>query len=239
MQQYEQWAQQRANYVWCVTDDDSNYFKQQGTTTMLLTRPYGTYATASPIDKEASKQHLCQQWQIPSNHLLIFYNGTLGYKPNSIGLDVILQQVNPILQQSNLPYSIIICGSQLPAHYNNLQGHANIIYKGFVDDIAMVYQGVDIFLNPVVGGGGVKTKLVDALAYGLTAISSVDGAVGINTNVVHDKLITVPDFDGQAMANKILELAAKPHEYNKASPAAFYNYYNWHNSAQRLIEQMQ
>jgi hypothetical protein len=63
---------------------------------------------------------------------------------------------------------------------NELKNYAdqNIIYAGFVDDISIYFKGADVFINPVSYGGGIKTKLVEALGYNLNAVSTSNGAIG-------------------------------------------------------------
>jgi polysaccharide biosynthesis protein PslH len=236
LKHYEKWAHNMADGVLCITEDDKLFFEKQGIKSKLINFPFGTNVSASPTDNAACKTALLQQYNLAANTSLILFNGTLNYLPNQTGLDIILEKVNPYLQQHLQNYKIVICGSQLPEKYNQLKDIPNIIYSGFVDDIAAVFKGVDVFINPVQGGGGIKTKLVDALSYGTTAISSVDGAKGLVARVAGPKLIITPDFDGVAMAKAIIEIVNKNDKM--ATPQSYYDYYNWSKIVSRILPEL-
>ncbi len=58
----------------------------------------------------------------------------------------------------------------------------------------MYYKAADIFLNPIGEGGGIKTKLVEALAANDTAISFATAAIGVPPTVT-GMLLIVADKD--------------------------------------------
>ncbi len=90
-----------------------------------------------------------------------------------------------LLEQKDFRYKILVCGKGLPYFFNDLKDYAdkNIIYAGFVDDISAYFKAADIFLNPILSGGGVKTKAIEALAMNCTVISTELGAMGIEKKV--------------------------------------------------------
>jgi len=164
---------------------------------------------------------------------LFLFNGLLDYKPNLDALHAILEQINPLLLQSNLPYNIIITGKRLPTELDELKAwnDQHIHYAGFVDDIDFYFKAADLFLNPVQSGGGVKTKMIEAIACGTTVISTETGAIGIDRSVTGEKLIIVADNDWNAFANAILKHAQQKTE----TPAEYYKYYNWQHIAEQVV----
>jgi hypothetical protein len=52
---------------------------------------------------------------------------------------------------------------------------------GVVESIDAFYAGIDIALNPMIGGTGLKIKTVEALAFGRGILSTKDGFTGIPT----------------------------------------------------------
>jgi glycosyltransferase involved in cell wall biosynthesis len=52
---------------------------------------------------------------------------------------------------------------------------------GTVDELRDFYAGVDLVLNPMVGGTGLKIKTLEALSFGLPVLGSDDAWVGIAT----------------------------------------------------------
>lgn len=91
-------------------------------------------------------------------------------------------------------------------HFNDLLDYKsqNIIYCGFVNDIDLYFKGCDIFLNPLQDGGGIKTKLVEALGFGKTCISSENGAIGVLATQTQGRLHIVPDTDWKVYSKKFV-----------------------------------
>ncbi len=157
-----------------------------------------------------------QQYNISQQTTLLLFNGALNYKPNTDALNFILNEINALLlKDASFNYKIIICGKGLPASFNNLKNYAdkNIIYAGFVDDVISYFKAADIFLNPVVSGGGVKTKAVEAIGYGATVISCESGAAGIELFVCGEKIKIVANNNADAFAKAVHRTKNNQHKY--------------------------
>ena len=138
-----------------------------------------------------------------------------------------------LLVAGNFKYKIIICGNKLPSAYNGLFDYKekNIIYAGFVDDINLYFKGADIFINPVIDGGGIKTKLVEALGYNCTVISTKSGAIGIPVEITDDKLNIVPDEDWKSFATAVMNTNS-----TVQTPDTFFEHFYWGNIAGKAAE---
>lgn len=228
---YEKFVHRRADMSFFITEEDRDYavrvFGIDSKKSIVIT--YGTEKghALSADEKAVAKKDICDRHGIPfSNHLLL-YNGTMDYAPNKRGLDIILEEINPILlQQKDFNYTILICGNRLSPDYNELRPYndRNILYAGFVDNIDTYFAAADIFINPVYDGGGIKTKLVEALAAGCSAVSFTNGAIGIPLAVTGQKLQIVPDGDSAGFAQLIL--ASVPY-LQEPVPQAFFDHFNW------------
>ncbi|MEP7237402.1 MAG: glycosyltransferase [Ferruginibacter sp.] len=230
---YEKMAHRNADNNFFINDTDRKYalenFKLNGDKCTTIT--YGFEISHAPAvdDKQAAKEQVCKTHNIAASGKILLFNGTLGYKPNLDALDIILEKINPLLLASNnFTYKIIICGNKLPVEYKGLVDYKekNIIYAGFVDDINLYFKGSDIFINPVIDGGGIKTKVVEALGYDLSVISTQSGAIGIPVEITGDKLKVLADNDWEAFARQIILLNPE----NKI-PAAYFDHFYWDNIA--------
>jgi glycosyltransferase involved in cell wall biosynthesis len=235
LKKYESWAYKNADAVFFVSPEDIQFAiknKMLKAENAFLV-DYGIELKEMPDDIKQQKEKIYLQHNIPQNYTMLFFNGALSYKPNTDALSFILDEINPILlQQKNINYRIMICGRDLPALFNNLKNYAdkNIIYAGFVDDISVYFKAADIFLNPVITGGGVKTKVIDAIGYGATVISCVTGAAGINLSACGDKIKIVNDNDANAFVNAVLQAANQ----SIKTPETYYEYYYWGNIIKRV-----
>jgi len=87
----------------------------------------------------------------------------------------------------------------------------------------------------VQSGGGIKTKMVEALAFGTTLVATETGAAGIDREVCGDKLIVVPDNDWPNFASAIIN--------NKTTmtptPQEYYQTYFYGNIIKALINKLE
>jgi glycosyltransferase involved in cell wall biosynthesis len=167
---------------------------------------------------------------IPQHHKIFLFNGTLNYTPNLNALKNILHNLSPLLQQQIKDYTIVICGSKLPADLNNLLDYKNqnIIYAGFVDDIKQYFLAANVFINPVVDGGGIKTKIVEALGYDLSLVTTKSGAIGVPENITKNKMIVVADNDWKSFANALETI-----DIDVSISQDYFNHFYWGNIAEK------
>jgi len=232
---YEKFAHRNADLNFFIHDNDRNYaidnFKLAPDKCVTITYGFEHSSTPGAEEKNAARKLICTKHGIAETEKVLLFNGTLSYKPNLDALDNILEKINPVLlANNNFPYKIIICGNKLPVEYKGLIDHKekNIIYAGFVDDINMYFKGADIFINPVVDGGGIKTKLVEALGYDLSVISSQSGAIGIPAEMTGGKIKIIEDGDWQAFAQQIMEMNTEI-----PTPIEFFDHFYWGNIAEK------
>ncbi len=225
---YEKWVHQKADFTFCITAQDRNYFyenyKIPFEKSAVITYGISWSMTPSAEEKANAKNFLLKEYSLaPETHVFLF-NGTLNYGPNLDAVKNIVGKINPLFIQKKISYKIIICGKGLPDEMNQLENYAdqNIIYAGFVDDISVYFKGTDVFINPVNDGGGIKTKLVEALGYNLNAVSTVNGAIGVDEKICNGKLFLCENEEWQGFADK-METAINSQQ--SISPIFFQHYY--------------
>lgn len=200
--------------------------------------PFGTRYPVPPLGRDLARQAIIIKHDLnPTDFILLFF-GSLSYQPNTEALEAILSKINPILlQKANFNYKILICGGGLPSSYNKLINYKSqhIDYVGFVEDIEQYVQAADVALNPVITGGGIKTKLIEAIGLGTTVVSTSSGAKGVNAAVCGEKLIIVADHDVNEFAEAVLHLKTIT---NTQTPASFYETYYWGNAIKKILHQI-
>ena len=238
---YEKSVHRKADHNFFITKEDKTWAitHWQLEETRCGVATYGTNVT-EPLPYSERKlfrdQLLIQHKLQPATRLFLF-NGSLDYLPNQDALRIIISELLPILQTLRIDYRIIICGSGLSEQWREvLRAYPVIIYTGYLNNIDSYLNGADCFINPVTLGGGIKTKLIDALAHNLTAISTHSGAQGVSENIMGDKLIFVNDYDWAAFAGSMAELDI--HQQNH-TPADFYRQFNWDTIVQKALLSLQ
>ena len=233
---YEKFAYRKADIIFFITDEDRKFalenFSLNPAKCYTITYGFEISKIPSSQEKEEAKQQLRKLYQVNASEKILIFNGTLDYKPNLDAVDNILQYINPLLlANDDFKYKIIICGKGLPASYGELKSYAtkNIIYAGFVDDINIYFKGADIFINPVTDGGGIKTKLVEALGHDLSVVSTKSGAIGVPLPVTGTKMCVENDGDWQSFAKAVFEVNTTVN-----TPPAFFDHFYWGNIAAKV-----
>ncbi len=235
---YEKHIHQQADHSFCISEEDRKYmisrFKIEPGKCTVVTYGIEWDRPPAPEERAACKKTLQHKHGISENASLYLFNGTLDYQPNFAALKIILNEINPSLQSLNFDYKIIICGKNLPAEMNELKAYENnnIIYAGFVDDVSIYFKGVDIFINPITDGGGIKTKLVEALGYNLTAVSSCSGAFGVDAEICNGKLLLIKDHDWEAFAREMY----KAKTISSSITQKYFDHFYWTNIAKKAAQ---
>lgn len=237
---YEEWVYGFADKTFFISEDDRRHAIEHlhAPKGKSIAVTYGIVQSGVPVDEELSKDQIRNTHGIDPGDTLLLFNGALYHSTNYDALSAILDHINPhLLERKDFHYKIIVCGKGLPAFFNNLEAYRdkNVIYAGFVDDISAYFKAADIFLNPILSGGGVKTKAIEALAMNCTVISTPLGALGLNQEVCGNKLKIVDEKNWQRFAELIIQSASK----KEHTPGAFFNYYLWQNIIARAVAFLQ
>jgi glycosyltransferase involved in cell wall biosynthesis len=239
MLRYEKYIHQHADKTFCITEEDRqfmiNYYKVNPQKCFVTT--YGIEWNQPPgaQQRKEAKRFLQTKYSISQNSVLYFFNGRLDYPPNLEAVKIILNDINPILQSLQYEYKIIICGKNLPMEIQQLNAYNNIIYAGYVDDIDVYFKGTDIFINPIISGGGIKTKLVEALGYNLTSISTITGAIGVDEKLCNGKLLLVNDGNWQRFAIRMKEATL----ISASVDEKYFEQFCWKNIAKKTAKSME
>jgi glycosyltransferase involved in cell wall biosynthesis len=236
LRMYEKKAFKKADALFFISPGDRDFAisKWKIQKERCVDLPFGIEIKNYPEDKVSCTEFVRQQYGIGPEEKILLFSGLLNYKPNLDAVKIILEKINPQLQTgSSFRYKIIICGKGLPDEMNSLKAYADkhIIYAGFIADIETYTKAADIFLNPVQAGGGIKTKMVEAIAYGTTVISTQSGAAGIVKKICGDKLVTVPDNDWEAFSRVVMSYSTQ----FSLTPQAYYDYYYWGNVIKNML----
>ncbi|MFA6260781.1 MAG: glycosyltransferase family 4 protein [Bacteroidia bacterium] len=236
---YEKWTYRIADLVIFVSDTDRQKaiyeFDLKPEKTLLT--PYGVEENAIPVKKTAEDiNRLRASLNIAAGEKMILFFSTLSYYPNYEAAGFIADEIYPLLQQTEaFKFKIIICGKGLPETVKQkFIGKPEMVYLGFVDDIKLYIDAADVMINPLLSGGGVKTKAIDTLARNQRVISTQNGAEGIDPAVCGNDLIIVPDRDWKAFASSIVSQVDAPRQI----PTTFYETYGWSSIIQHLSEHL-
>lgn len=236
---YERWVYKQSDINFFISEDDRQFAIQHlsipAEKSFAIT--YGVEIDRIPSDRSECRALICRTHQIDTEEKILLFNGALYHHTNYEALRIILNVVNPfLLKQIGLRYKIVVCGKGLPDSFGELRAFKdlNIIYAGFVNDISIYFKATDLFLNPILSGGGVKTKAIEAIAYNCSVVSTTIGALGLNRAACGEKLEVVENENWEDFCiRSIAQLKKTAH-----TDSAFYDYYYWGNIARKVVEEL-
>jgi polysaccharide biosynthesis protein PslH len=233
--QYERFTHRQADYNFFIHDQDRHYaIKEFGLNPhKCITVTYGIEWSQPPsrLQMQAAGRELRTMHGIAPDESILLFNGAFNYKPNLDALNLIIQTINPKLQQAGFKYRIIICGRDIPQDILQTQ-YPNMTILGFVDDINLYFRGANVFINPVNEGGGIKTKLVEALGHNLNAVSTENGAIGVDPAICNGKLLVSANDDWESFAGNIIAAA----RIDADIPEEYFQHFYWGHVIQKLVE---
>ena len=238
---YEKTIHRKANHSFFITEEDRNWaishWQLPPSTCSVIT--YGTELTEPSKfeEKESYRNQLLAEYSLEASTRLFYFNGSLDYLPNTDALRIILNELIPLLHSVDFRFRIFVSGANLSDQWKQaLAGYPEIIYIGFSSNPKKFYIGADCFINPVTLGAGIKTKLVEALAYNQASISTKAGAKGIDANMIGGRLFLVDDYDWYRFAAAMVKM-----DLSKIgnTSADFYKEFNWDNIIQKALISLQ
>jgi len=235
MQWFERSAFLRSAGVFFVTREDRDWaVAHYGLPeSKALVMPFAIDRQSRPPAPAISKKELAAMLNLDAEVPWLFFMGKLDYAPNEEAVTFIVKEILPRLRQKRDRFHILICGKGLPAALQQEIAAAgrDIHYLGFVPEIEPLIAACDLMINPVISGGGVKTKVVESLAWNKTVVSAHSGAIGIEKAVCGNKLLIAPDKDWQAFTGLICAVLDHP---EATIPDTYFDHYYLGNVAKRL-----
>jgi len=217
LRRYERRALRAADSVIAISDADAEAFRQFAATPAIVVP---TYVEAGPPRVEGTRA--------PS----LAYTGTLGWQPNARGLDWFCKEVWPRVRKRVPDATLTIAGPGLgrrpdgslavPANWD-LPGITTV---GYVDDLEEVYRGSIAMVAPIVGGSGVRMKLLESMRAGMPTVTTTDGAAGLDVKDGREMLIT---DDSDRFAEGAVRLLSD-HGLRASIRTAGYEYLRTHHS---------
>jgi len=115
----------------------------------------------------------------------LVYVGNLSWHPNVAGLDWFTSEVWPLLRKKVPAIAADVVGSGLPKDSSGREivperwKLPGITVHGFAKELEPHYQNATAFLAPILGGSGVRIKLLEGFRAGLPLVTTTAGALGL------------------------------------------------------------
>jgi glycosyltransferase involved in cell wall biosynthesis len=123
------------------------------------------------------------------------YTGLLAWQPNAQGLDWFCANVWPLVRERVPAATLKIAGPGLRKGPDGALAvppawvAPGITTVGYVDDLEDLYKTSVAMVAPIVGGSGVRMKLLESMRAGMPTVTTTDGAAGLDVEDGREMLI--------------------------------------------------
>jgi len=193
-------ATEWADHTLCVTPEDHVLYQAMGGHN-LVTVPLGMDLDLVTTD-----------WQPGAvdgreTHLFV---GSFGHRPNVLAAEFLLDRVWPAVVAQRPAATLVLAGrgsdeflaARLP---REKWASEQVQALGFVDDLSPHFRNCRLFVAPLPEGGGIKIKILEAMARGIPVVTTPVGAEGITDEA--DGAITIAPCD-DSFATAVINDAA-------------------------------
>lgn len=162
----------------------------------------------------------------------IVFVGNLGYHPNIIAVQFLIEEIMPLLLKNNPNIKILIAGARPTKQILSLASK-NIIIEGWLEDIRYAYWKSKIMVAPIFQGAGQQNKILEAMACGVPCITT--SIVNNPYQALHGETILIADNKIE-FANRIEMILKQDDLYNEMiyNSLEFAKKYSWEAFGQKL-----
>lgn len=167
-----------------VTEEDAATYRRLGAAVPLHVAPVGMKAGDWP-DLSGRGE--------PAT---VVFLGSLDWRPNLEAVRWFVGEAWPLVRASVPGARLLVAGSNAPARLIASGQRDGIEFRGYVDDVRRFLASGTAMVVPVLSGGGVRVKILEAMALGVPVVSTRLGAAGIAAREGEEILLadTAGDF---------------------------------------------
>jgi len=143
--------------------------------------------------------------------------GSLDFRPNQEAVEWIVGELWPRVMELKPMARLSIGGSSPPAWMRRRALGDGIEFHGFVDDADAFMRRMSVVIAPLFAGGGMRIKVLEAMALAKPVVATTLGAGGID--VEHERNVVIAD-DASSFADGVVRLLGEPENATRIGNAA-------------------
>jgi glycosyltransferase involved in cell wall biosynthesis len=194
-----------ADATLCVTDQDRELLAAQG----------GRRLRTVPLGMDLDEVPVVWEPQGPPKFLFV---GSFEHRPNRLAAKILVDKVWPRVSQYSPTGQLILAGRGSEVFLRSLGREVSgIVALGFVEDLTDLYRECRLFVAPLPQGGGIKIKILEAMARGIPVVTTAIGAEGIVDRAEDALFLAEPDA---AFAESMIQALQMPEETRRRGATA-------------------
>jgi sugar transferase (PEP-CTERM/EpsH1 system associated) len=218
---YEQRTWQEVSACVMTSDREAEIVRRYAPDTLVATVPNGVDVDYfRPADEPVEP------------HSLVF-NGVLDYRPNSDGVQFLVDEVLPLLRERWPDVKLTVVGRGSTAAVEALR-RQGVDATGEVPDVRPYLRRAAVVVVPIRMGSGTRLKVVEGLALGKALVSTTVGHEGVDVSGDQHLLIGDDAETFAAQVGRLFEDPALGERLGRAGRELMVREYSWDSAGRRL-----
>ena len=178
----------RADIVYATQNEEADWFRK------VLGK------TVDSVRVQAHYLRDVRQIDLHSNNAGAFIGSS--FRANIESLQYFIGRVLPLILIRMPDFKLFVAGSIC----RDIEDHPSVVKLGTVKSIADAFVRGPLLINSTIAGTGLKIKLLEAMALGVPAVSTMLGVTGLDSKYLSGVRIC-PDDDAEGYAEAVMQLA--------------------------------
>lgn len=153
--------------ILAISKQDEAIFKNLNAQKPILIQPFAIDVNQIPFVS------------YPENEPSLYHIGAMDWLPNQESVSYFLNEVMPLINLQFPDLKLYIAGRNMPDYYFKNQW-INVIVLGEVPDAIAFEKDKSILVVPLQSGGGIRVKILQAMAMGKAIVTTAIGVEGID-----------------------------------------------------------
>lgn len=167
---------------------------------------------------------------------VILFFGALNRPQNVEAAEYFLEHAWPSVRNAIPGARFVLAGAGAPARLREAASlYPGVTMTGYVENPEVLYKSAAVFVAPILRGGGIIVKILDAMAAGVAVVTTRFGNEGIRAR--EGREVLVADRPGE-FAGHVIRLL-REEGYRKALGAAGQSFVRRNFSAEALIQSLE
>jgi len=187
-----------------------------------------------PAGVDSDKYHPLDQAEDTNS---IIFSGNMGWLPNEDGIIWFYKNIFEKLKRDIPLIKFYIVGKDPSRRILRLNDNKNVIVTGFVEDERGFIARSMIFIDPIRIGGGIRLKILNAMAMAKPVVTTSVGAEGIVCNDGEDIMIADDENDFYQKIITLFKDDKKRQNIGTRGRKTVVENYSWEKITQKMHEE--
>lgn len=159
--------------------------------------------------------------------------GSMDWMPNQDGIRWFVKEVLPLIRKRLPEVRLLIAGRNISENLLEGLDTTRVELLGEVPQASDFVQSIEVMVTPLRAGGGMRLKILEAMACGAAIVSTTVGAEGIE--VTHQEHLILAD-DAETFSESVMRLMNQDTErltLGEAARKRAIEYYSWQPIARK------